>query len=253
LDDIIKQGRPRRGGGGVRGRGPNRFRNNDNRTGGGAFRRTRNTNTRSAPYRTSKLNDDMEWKHDKFDGDVDMGDGRAAQPTSPVVGIETGTKLLVSNLDFNVSDDDIKDLFESIGDVKRAYVHYDKSGRSLGTATVVYTRREDAHAAIKKYNNVPLDGKPMKISLVGTNVLNPEPSLAPTDLRATLNEASNLTISVEPRQRRIIANGGPRTRRLTTVRSRFGGSARGRGGRGGRGRGRGGRGRGSGRQVYVRY
>ena len=38
-----------------------------------------------------------------------------------------------------------------------------------GTAEVVFARRVDAVAAVKKYNNVQLDGKPMKIEIVGTN------------------------------------------------------------------------------------
>lgn len=38
-----------------------------------------------------------------------------------------------------------------------------------GSAEVVYTRRSDAFAALKRYNNVLLDGKPMKIEIVGAN------------------------------------------------------------------------------------
>lgn len=34
---------------------------------------------------------------------------------------------------------------------------------------MVYARRSDAFAALKRYNNVLLDGKPMKIEVVGTN------------------------------------------------------------------------------------
>lgn len=36
-----------------------------------------------------------------------------------------------------------------------------------GSAEVMYTRRSDAFAALKRYNNVLLDGKPMKIEIVG--------------------------------------------------------------------------------------
>ncbi|KAL5779686.1 hypothetical protein ACOSQ2_010423 [Xanthoceras sorbifolium] len=39
----------------------------------------------------------------------------------------------------------------------------------MGSAEVVYTGRSDASAALKQYNNVLLDGKPMKIEVVGTN------------------------------------------------------------------------------------
>ena len=39
----------------------------------------------------------------------------------------------------------------------------------------MFSRRRDAEMAIKKYDNVQLDGKPMKIELVGTNMGNDNP------------------------------------------------------------------------------
>lgn len=39
-----------------------------------------------------------------------------------------------------------------------------------GTAEVVFSRRQDALAAVKRFNNVQLDGKQMKIEIVGTNI-----------------------------------------------------------------------------------
>ncbi|KAM6574905.1 hypothetical protein CsatA_023232 [Cannabis sativa] len=64
----------------------------------------------------------------------------------------------------------VQELFSEVGDLKRYSIHYDRSGRSKGTAEVVFSRRGDAVAAVKRYNNVQLDGKPMKIEIVGTNI-----------------------------------------------------------------------------------
>jgi len=50
-------------------------------------------------------------------------------------------------------------------------VHYDKTGRSKGTAHVVFERAADALAAFNQYNNVALDGKKLSIELVRAVVL----------------------------------------------------------------------------------
>nr|GEU89997.1 THO complex subunit 4A [Tanacetum cinerariifolium] len=93
----------------------------------------------------------------------------------PPTNSEAGTKLYVSNLDYEVTNEDIMVLFSDVGELKRYSIHYDRSGRSKGTAEVVYVRHPDAVAAMKRYNNVQLDGKPMRLELVGVNIATPAP------------------------------------------------------------------------------
>ncbi|KAF6780197.1 hypothetical protein AHF37_00292 [Paragonimus kellicotti] len=133
LDDIIQQNRRRSRG---RGRGVNVLRGVRR---GGVTRR----------------NSGGGWQHDMFQG------GRGIR--SPT----TSNKLHISNLDFGVNNDDINELFREFGAVRRATIHYDRSGRSLGTAEVTFASPLSAVKARNHYNGVPLDGRPMIIQLVG--------------------------------------------------------------------------------------
>ncbi|KAK3039313.1 hypothetical protein RJ639_028713 [Escallonia herrerae] len=154
-----------------------------------------------------------------------------------IPGFENGTRLYVSNLDIGVTNEDIRELFSEIGELKRFAVHYDKNGRPSGSAEVLFARRSDAFQALKRYNNVQLDGKPMKIEIVGAN------SDVPVSARV------NVVGGVNGRRTVVMTQGVGRGRGAFAVNRVFGQVSRG-GMRGGRGRGRGrggGRGRGRGR------
>lgn len=72
----------------------------------------------------------------------------------------------MSNLHFNVTNEDIKELFETCGELAKFGINFDSSDRSDGTAAIIFKQRSDAERALRRYNNVQLDGQPMQIELI---------------------------------------------------------------------------------------
>jgi len=77
------------------------------------------------------------------------------------------TRMMVSNLEYAVTQKDMEELFGEFPDFRKASLHFDQNGRSLGTCELVFNSRSGAMKAVKQYNGVPLDGKAMKIECVG--------------------------------------------------------------------------------------
>ncbi|GMJ02817.1 interacting with DNA-binding domain of Zn-finger PARP 1 [Hibiscus trionum] len=181
-------------------------------------------NTRPSQHSIAKSSHNtrsLPWQHDLFEDSL---------TAAGISGVEVGTKLYVSNLDPGVTNDDIKELFSEIGEMKRYSVHYDKNGRSSGSAEVVYLRRSDAFAALKRYNNVLLDGKPMIIEIVGANA--EVPISARVNVTGTKGRKKRTVVMApgagQSRSSAGISH-GPNRRRGMTMRGGRGGDGRGRG------------------------
>lgn len=174
LDDIIASNKKGRGSRGGKGRGNQSNRRSGGRGTGGPMRRggrgaVSRSGNRNTPYSRPKNIPDK-WEHDMYDGAGNKGNARA-NGGRRTEGLSTGTHLQISNLDFGVTESDIKELFAEFGKLKKAMINYDESGRSHGTADVVFERRPDAIKAFNTYNGVPLDGRPMKIEAVSSAVI----------------------------------------------------------------------------------
>jgi len=87
----------------------------------------------------------------------------ARKSFDPTVG--PAAKLKIKNLDLGVTVDDLAELFSDFGPLKGTYINKDRSGKSLGTANVYFEKKSSALKAMKKYNGVTLDQKPMQIHI----------------------------------------------------------------------------------------
>lgn len=207
LEDIVKankKGGNKRGGGKTGGRGGARGGGNNQKAGGAKRGGVKRLNSRSP-----------------MKGRPSFGSGAKPAPTP-----SGPTRLVVSNLDFGVNDQDIQELFSRCGRIRKAAVHYDSNGRSQGTAEILFGGFSEANAAVKEYNGRLLDGRAMKVEIVGASAK----SQSLSQRVGAKQGGSGGTRGGRPQQRQS----GPR--------KSFGSSPRGgRGGkRGGRGGGRGG-------------
>mmetsp|Transcript_1638 Transcript_1638/g.1809 ORF Transcript_1638/g.1809 Transcript_1638/m.1809 type:complete len:150 (-) Transcript_1638:217-666(-) len=76
---------------------------------------------------------------------------------------DKGRKVRVVNLDYNILEEDVREIFASVGKLKFCRVLWDKQGRSLGKALVKYEYDTDHAKAIKEFNGAELDGRVLTV------------------------------------------------------------------------------------------
>nr|CAH7767718.1 unnamed protein product [Callosobruchus chinensis] len=129
------------------------------------------TVTAVPPPRASNVRSRLDGAPAKASGDS-HGIFSGAGVQKKVVIIPEGHRIVVSNLHSTVTQDDIKELFEDIGQLISA-----KLVRP-GVAEVIYKNLKDAQKAVDTYHNRQLDSQPMKCLLVNKRPLNHPTALA---------------------------------------------------------------------------
>ncbi len=75
-------------------------------------------------------------------------------------------KLYVGNLSWGVNDESLRAAFAECGEVVSAQVSIDRmTGRSRGFAFVEFATAEEAQAAIARWNEQELDGRPLRVNV----------------------------------------------------------------------------------------
>ncbi|KAF2395577.1 RNA-binding domain-containing protein [Trichodelitschia bisporula] len=151
---------------------------------------------RQTQPRNDTRNIDQEWVHDRYD---DVSDGSSTSPpghpaltpparqpvqnfrntrytrrdSDPELRQQTGTKLRVDNLHYDLSEDELRELFSRIGRVSSVQLLYDRQDRSRGIAFVVYPNPEDAQDAIREFDGANAHGQPIRITLQNSPPVKP--------------------------------------------------------------------------------
>ncbi|KAH0107717.1 hypothetical protein KCU66_g13558, partial [Aureobasidium melanogenum] len=92
-------------------------------------------------------------------------------------GGEPGPVIYVRNLPWSTSNEDLVELFTTIGKVERAEIQYEPNGRSRGTGVVEFGSAEDAGTAITKFSGYQYGGRPLGLTYVRYS--NQQPAMDP--------------------------------------------------------------------------
>ncbi|KAF2495333.1 hypothetical protein BU16DRAFT_461223 [Lophium mytilinum] len=104
-------------------------------------------------------------------------------------GGEESEVIYVRNLPWSTSNEDLVELFSTIGKVSRAEIQYEANGRSRGTGVVQFEKLEDAVTAISKFTGYQYGGRPLGLSHVRyTNVSNGGEAMEGTEATGGLTQ-----------------------------------------------------------------
>lgn len=141
--------------------------------------RTSAPSNRYVPNESSQLSFEMRSRLERApDPHASMG---IFANNPPVVEEPKGYRIVVSNLHSSVTQSDIRELFEPMGDLLEARLV------RPGVAEVIFYSLNDATKAVDTYHNRHLDGQPMKCLLV-----KPRSSSKPTASAIRLPSSNNM-------------------------------------------------------------
>ncbi|KAK0101493.1 Myelin expression factor 2, variant 2 [Cadophora gregata] len=81
-------------------------------------------------------------------------------------GTERSEIIYVRNLPWSTSNEDLVELFTTIGKVEQAEIQYEPNGRSRGTGVVRFDSADGADTAIEKFSGYQYGGRPLGLSFV---------------------------------------------------------------------------------------
>ncbi|TXB98165.1 hypothetical protein FocTR4_00013192 [Fusarium oxysporum f. sp. cubense] len=94
--------------------------------------------------------------------------GTGAKPApAKATPTNSDSKIIVSNLPKDVSEQQIKEYFiQSVGPIKRVELSYGPNSQSRGIANVTFHKSDGASKAFQKLNGLLVDNRPIKIEIV---------------------------------------------------------------------------------------
>ncbi|KAJ5172901.1 hypothetical protein N7492_005494 [Penicillium capsulatum] len=101
-----------------------------------------------------------------FDNAVPSGPRTLSPTLQPPAARRALSSTCATLLPWSTCNDDLVDLFSTIGKVEKAEIQYEPNGRSRGTGVVEFDNAETAETSIAKFTGYQYGGRPLGITFV---------------------------------------------------------------------------------------
>lgn len=98
-----------------------------------------------------------------FPGGKNWAGARPPPPGQP--GFSSGLQVVVHNLPWDCTWQQLKDAFTPCGEIERADVVFDSRGRSRGFGIVRFPDKESAEIAVNSMNNTTIGGRVVSVRI----------------------------------------------------------------------------------------
>lgn len=134
----------------------------------------------SGPIRTERRRDHNRDRapREPFSREAGRSDGTWSRGpiSAPLELRQSETKLIgdtvrLSNLNPDISEEDLRYIFDKIGPIRGIQIHYNAAGKCLGTAEIQFSTNAAAELAVENLDQAEVDGRIMYVNLVGQMIV----------------------------------------------------------------------------------
>lgn len=103
----------------------------------------------------------------------EMASRRASSVKSPQISekskkkpISSTTNVLILGLESDITEVDLRSIFDLVGTIEKVNINYDKNGNPKESAIISFSSAKEAKEAVKQYDGAEIDGHKISVMLV---------------------------------------------------------------------------------------
>lgn len=136
---------------------------------------------------------------------------------------DTRRRIRIENLNKELNNSDLKNLFSKYGKLLRCGIYFDKMGDSTGKADVEFSTHEECEAAIKELDNYDLSGEKLRVKYFSSLIRRSFRKIRNNRKMFKINRRKGTPLSMKGSRKRFLRRSGlKKNKRLVVIKRRSG-------------------------------